>query len=225
MITELLLLGAVGAGTAYAVDPQFRDTVNTAIAGITGAPSTSTQQSVSTNASNTGAGWQEVMNALSQLFQNQELLQKSIGSNSGSGGVVQPPPITINYPQNPPTQTGTSQNPSTQTGTPQDIATNALNAVLSNPQEFASAPLATQLAVQSAVNSAYNPNTGQLMSVGQIAPQDNPLINSAAASRNQALINSNNAQNTAESGNPAYANIIAARNAVNAERAAGLLAS
>ena len=221
MIGELLLLGAVGAGTAYAVDPQFRNSVNSAISGITGASSTSTQQSVSTNTSNTGAGWQQIMDAISQLFQNQQTLYNM--QNSGSSGVIQPPPINITYPSN---SSGNTQPSSTllpANTTPYEAVSSALSQVLQNPSLITSQPLSTQLAFQSAASSTYNTITGQPTSIAQIPASSNPLLSSSAASNNQAMINSNNALNSAEAGNTSYASIIAARNLINAERSANLL--
>ena len=97
MIAELLGIAAIGAGAAYAIDPQFRNDVNTAIASATGAASTSTSQpqSTSTTASNIGAGWQQITADLAQLFQNQQQLQGELSTSS-----TQPPPVNITYPSN-----------------------------------------------------------------------------------------------------------------------------
>ena len=101
MWTEILLLGAVGTTAAYVVDPQFKNAVNTAIASATGAPSASTSQasqpqSTSTNASNIGAGWQQIMSDLSQIFKNQQQLQQEYSNPSASTR----PALNITYPSN-----------------------------------------------------------------------------------------------------------------------------
>jgi hypothetical protein len=99
MWTEILLLSAAGATAAYVVDPQFKNAVNTAIASATGAPSTSQSsqpQSASTNTSNIGAGWQQIMSDLSQIFQNQQQLQQEYSNPSASTR----PALNITYPSN-----------------------------------------------------------------------------------------------------------------------------
>ena len=111
MIGELLLISAVAAGGAYALDPQVRNDVNDAIAtGIkaitSGSQSTSNQpQSVSTTAANIGAGWQTVLNDLTQLFNNQKQLQQQIAAAQAANANT-PPAVNINYPS--PTAAGSS---------------------------------------------------------------------------------------------------------------------
>ena len=103
MIGELLLISAVAAGGAYALDPQIRNDVNDAIAtGIkaiaSGSQSTSNQpQSISTTAANIGAGWQTVLNDLTQLFNNQKQLQQQIAAAQAANANT-PPVVNINYP-------------------------------------------------------------------------------------------------------------------------------
>ena len=109
MIKELLLLAAIGTGGAYAVDSQFRTTVNDAIATAIGAPSTTTsaqnnpntsaQNNPNTSAQNnnqgSGIGWAQLQQYFAQLFSNQQQLQSEINATGTT-----PPPVSINYPSN-----------------------------------------------------------------------------------------------------------------------------
>ncbi|MEM3265764.1 MAG: hypothetical protein QXH07_07405 [Thermoplasmata archaeon] len=237
MLKELLILGALGAGTFIVVDPTARNAVAGYISKLTNAQQTSQQTSQQSQPQSIGIGT-SFMDYIKQLFANQQQLENQISALGGGtkstsvvSSIPKPAPVIINYPSqapatNPANSTNTTNTtPQNTTTTPFQAAMNVLNYV-TTPKGLSalqSQPVATQLAVQSALLSTYNPNTGQQTSVASIPASSNPILSSAAAARNQALINTNNYLNQIESANPAYASIIAARETINAEREANLL--
>lgn len=223
MLQEILLLTAIGAGTAYVVDPQFKNAVNTAIASTTGATNSQTAQSTSTNASNSGAGWQQIINDLSQIFHNQTQLQSELSTAGSSGN--SPPPINIVYPnsQNPANNSNTGLSSSNSSGITGAQADMLLANVITNPSQYSQKTPSQQLVIQSALLSNYaspsstgTPNT--------INASSNPLTSASASAANQQIITSNNAANSGMTSAQISSNPYAkARALVNQERAAGLL--
>lgn len=173
MWAEILLLSAAGATAAYVVDPQFKSAVNTAIASVTGAPSTSTsaqqqQQSASNNASNIGAGWQQIMADLSQLFANQRQLQQEYGTSPS-----QQPALNITYPSN----TGSSSN-SSNTDAILSYLEQEQAAALAQQQAYEQQQAAEAAAQQQAAQQAYE----QQQAAAQTAAQQNYEVQNAGGS-------------------------------------------
>ncbi|MEM3423826.1 MAG: hypothetical protein QXE51_04610 [Nitrososphaeria archaeon] len=225
MLKELLILGAVGAGIFVVADPDVRNAIAGYISKSTQQQTQQTQQQSQPQSIGIGTSF---IDAIRQLFANQQQLASEMSALKGTETIPQPPPVIINYPSPSTTpQNAVNPAPQNQTSTPFQTAMGVLN-YITTPQglsEFQSAPQATQLAVQSALLSTYEPTTGQQTSVATIPASSNPLLSSAAAARNQAIINSNNYLNQIESANPAYASIIAGREAISGMRKAGLLPS
>lgn len=157
-----------------------------------------------------------ILNELASLNNAVSNLQ---GFNSGGGAP------TIIFPSNVPVAPSHDNNlmaqPVAQQANP--LITLASSA-LSTPSVLSSQPLATQVAVQSLVNGVVNTNAGTI-TPANIPVSSNPLLSSAAASRNADIISSLQAVSAATSANPAFNMINAARASIIAERKAKLLPS